>query len=219
MRRDLKITEDGSHTFIAEGLDEPYHSLHGAIQESEHVFIRHGFQRIEKSSFRILEAGLGTGLNMLLTYREAMDQDVRVFYHAVEKYPLTPSEYTKLNYEKQLNIVPSGILQKIHEAPWEETVSLSDNFQSLKEPSDFRSMQPSGKFDLVYFDAFAPEKQPHLWKEPVFDKIFRIMNPGGIWVSYTAKGNVKRALLSCGFEVEKVPGPPGKREMLVATRM
>ena len=219
MRRDLKITKDGSHTFVAEILNEPYHSLHGAIQESEHVFIRHGFNRIDKSSVRILEAGLGTGLNMLLTYREAMMHDVNVFYHAVEKYPLTPSEYTKLNYEKQLKTVPPGILRKIQDAPWAETVFLSDNFQIFKECSDFRSMQPFGRFDLLYFDAFAPDKQPHLWNELIFDKLFRMMNPGGIWVSYTAKGSVKRVLLSCGSEVEKVPGPPGKREILVATRL
>jgi tRNA U34 5-methylaminomethyl-2-thiouridine-forming methyltransferase MnmC len=218
MKRELRITADGSHTFYASDLKEPYHSMHGAIQESEHVFILHGFRRTEKSSIRILEAGLGTGLNMLLTYREAMKHGVNVFYHAVEKYPLAPSEYKQLNYNDQLKCLPEGILRKIHDASWEATVFLSDNFQIFKEHSDIRSMKPSGTFDLVYYDAFAPEKQPHLWSEEIFAGIYMIMNAGGIWVSYTAKGSVKRALVSCGFAVEKVPGPPGKREMLLAIK-
>jgi len=182
------------------------------------VFIREGFRRISKSSFRILETGLGTGLNMLLTFREAMKQETRIFYHAVEKYPLDPSEYETLNYEKILKDIPAGTLRRIHDAPWETSVYLSNNFRFLKEKADFRSMHPTGKFDLVYHDAFAPGKQPYLWNTEILERIYRIMNPDAIWVSYTSKGTVKRHLVSCGFEVQKVPGPPGKREMFVAIR-
>jgi len=218
MKRALKTTEDGSHTFYSGDLDEPYHSMFGAIRESEHVFIGQGFQRVGKSSCAVLEIGLGTGLNLLLTFREALKQDSVVFYHAVEKYPLTPDEYLLLNHEEKLGDVPAGTLRRIHEAPWETHFALTEKFSFFKERADIRSMNPSVKFDLVYFDAFAPDKQPEMWTPEIFSRLHGIMQPGGIWVSYTSKGSVKRDLVSCGFEVKKVPGPPGKKEMLTAIR-
>jgi tRNA U34 5-methylaminomethyl-2-thiouridine-forming methyltransferase MnmC len=218
MERELRLTEDGSHTLIAKELDEPYHSIHGAVQESLHVFIDQGFISIPKSPVRILELGLGTGLNLLLTLVEAELSGREVFYHAVEKYPLEAFEYIRLNYENVVEGIPAGKLLELHKAPWGEDFPLSDRFSVFKELADFRSMDPQGTFDLVYFDAFAPDKQPELWSQEIFETIADLVDTGGILVSYTSKGSVRRALISCGFEVDRVPGPPGKREMIRARK-
>ncbi len=219
MNRLLQLTEDGSHTFYLSELDESYHSMHGALQESEHVFINHGFKQVNKTSIRILEIGFGTGLNSILTLRESIKAGVMIHYHAVEKYPLTSSEYSRLNYEMLMDGVPEGILQKMHQTPWGQNVSLMANFTIYKEQSDFRNMKPEGRFDLIYFDAFAPEKQPELWTDDIFSKIADLSNPGAVLVTYSSKGVVRRALKTCGFNVEKIPGPPGKWEMIRAIRI
>ncbi|MEN8228800.1 MAG: tRNA (5-methylaminomethyl-2-thiouridine)(34)-methyltransferase MnmD [Bacteroidota bacterium] len=218
MQRELRLTEDGSHTLFVKGLDEPYHSIHGALQESNHIFIKQGFQTVQKSPLNILEIGLGTGLNMMLSLVESLKHGVDVYYHAVEKYPLIPSEYLKLNFEKIISGIPTGSLIRMHEAPWNDEFSLTERFRIHKEESDFRSMSPKGIFDLVYFDAFAPDKQPHLWTTEIFSKLNKLMNPNAILVSYSAKGSVRRALVSSGFDVIKIPGPPGKREMIRACK-
>jgi len=219
MNRLLQLTEDGSHTFYLSELDESYHSMHGALQESEHVFINHGFKQVNKTSIRILEIGFGTGLNSILTLRDSIKAGVMIHYHAVEKYPLTSSEYSRLNYEMLMDGVPEGILQKMHQTPWGQNVSLMANFTIYKEQSDFRNMKPEGRFDLIYFDAFAPEKQPELWTDDIFSKIADLSNPGAVLVTYSSKGVVRRALKTCGFNVEKIPGPPGKWEMIRAIRI
>ncbi len=218
MKRELRVTEDGSHTIYVSDLDEPYHSIRGAIQESRHVFIEQGFNRIERSRVRILEIGFGTGLNALLTYTAAAKKGSGIYYYAVEKYPLDQDEFTQINHEKQIPGCPPGIYMQMHEAPWGEEIYLTDRFSLFKEHADFSEMAPPGGFDLVYFDAFDPQKQPHLWTEEIFYKIRQLTDQGGILVTYSAKGSVRRALVSCGFHVEKVPGPPGKREMIRATR-
>lgn len=219
MKRSLSLTEDGSHTLYLSELEEPYHSMHGAIQESSHVFINQGFLQLTKKKLRILEIGMGTGLNLILSLLESTNKDIGVHYHAVEKYPLIPSEYSRLNYETILKDLPEGILKKIHKAPWELIVDLSPAFSLFKEQSDFRSMNPKGTFDLVYFDAFSPDKQPKLWSTEVFSRIAGLTKPGAILVTYSSKGIVRRALSDCGFHVTKVAGPPGKREMIRATRI
>jgi tRNA U34 5-methylaminomethyl-2-thiouridine-forming methyltransferase MnmC len=219
MKRSLRLTEDGSHTLYLKSLDEPYHSMHGAIQESRHVFINQGFKQIHKDRLRILEIGMGTGLNMLLTYMESEKAGIHVLYHAVEKFPLSPSEYANLNYETLLEDFQGGVLQKIHDTPWDRQVDLSEKFSLYKELSDFRSMHPAGPFDLVYFDAFAPDKQPDLWSPKVFATIAGLTNPGAVLVTYSSKGIVRRALKDCSFQVLKVAGPPGKREMIRAIRI
>ncbi|MEN8202145.1 MAG: tRNA (5-methylaminomethyl-2-thiouridine)(34)-methyltransferase MnmD [Bacteroidota bacterium] len=219
MKRSLRLTEDGSHTLYLNDLEEPYHSMHGAIQESRHVFIIQGFKSLAKSKLHILEIGLGTGLNLLLSYQESKKEGIGVHYHAVEKFPLIPAEFSGLNYETLLEGLPEGLLQQIHTAPWEHEIDLSSDFSLYKEQSDFRSMNPKGPFDLVYFDAFAPEKQPELWTSEVFSVLGRLTNPGAILVTYSSKGIVRRALKDCGFQVKKVPGPPGKREMIRAVRI
>lgn len=219
MKRELRSTEDGSHTLFVPGLDEPYHSIHGALQESKHVFIETGFRAIRKMSVRILEIGLGTGLNVLLTLCASLEPKKPVYYHAVEKYPLLPDEYRQLNFEKMNAGIPKGSLVRLHKAPWNTGFDLADHFTVFKERSDIRTMHPSGPFDLVYFDAFAPDKQPEIWSPEVFDKIADMLAPGAVLVTYSSRGSVRRTLVSCGFEVKKVPGPPGKREMIRAIRI
>ena len=218
MNRELQLTEDGSHTVYVKGLDEPYHSIHGAVQESSHVFIDQGFKSLVKTHLNILEIGLGTGLNALLTLVASSSEKYKVYYHAVEKYPLSPLEYNQLNFERVISDIPPGCLLKLHDAPWETRFYLRDNFSIYKEKSDFRTMNPAGKFDLVYFDAFSPDKQPHLWSAEIFLKISQYMNSGGILVSYSSKSDVRRALVSSRFNVAKVPGPPGKWEMIRAIK-
>ena len=218
MKRELRITEDGTHTLYVPELDEPYHSIHGALRESQHVFVNHGLRKVEKSPLRILEIGFGTGLNALLTLAETGKAGIRTYYHTVEKYPLLEEEYLQINYEQFVKGVDPGSLARMHSAPWEEEVPVSDHFLLFKERSDFREMDPGENYDLVYFDAFAPQKQPYLWTEKIFCGIFLIMNPGGLLVSYTVRGSVRRALVSCGFHVEKLPGPPGKREIIRAIK-
>jgi tRNA U34 5-methylaminomethyl-2-thiouridine-forming methyltransferase MnmC len=219
MNRELRITGDGSHTVYVADLDEPYHSIHGAVQESEHVFIRQGFHQLDRSPVRILEIGFGTGLNAILTLVESISDQREVYYHAVEKYPLEAGEYNRLNFDQLISGCPEGIFMEMHNAPWGEAVPLLNTFSIFKERADFRSMDPAGKFDLVYFDAFAPKKQPHLWTEDIFSRLHKLMFPKGILVSYTSMGSVRRALISCSFHVEKIPGPPGKREMIRAIRI
>lgn len=219
MERSLRLTEDGSHTLYVDKLDEPYHSTHGALQESMHVFIEQGLHTISKPALRILEIGFGTGLNALLTMQFAKQANQEVHYHAVEKYPLNRVEYSQLNFEQVIDGVPNGFLNLMHDAEWETPVQLSDRFTLFKEESDFRSMNPPGNFDLVYFDAFSPDKQPALWSADVFSIIQKSTRPGAVLVTYSSKGVVRRTLISCGFKIEKIPGPPGKREMIRATRL
>lgn len=219
MEREIRVTGDGSHTLYVNSLDEPYHSIHGALQESKHVFIEQGLRQVSFSPVRILEIGFGTGLNLLLTLEYSLEKGIEVYYHTVEKYPLSPVEYLKLNYTGYLHTASPDQFEKIHQAPWDISFEIGNHFRIYKEHADFRNMEPKGTFDLVYFDAFAPDKQPELWDAPIFRKVYELMVPGGILVTYTAKGSVRRTLGSCGFEVSKVPGPPGKREMIRAKRI
>jgi tRNA U34 5-methylaminomethyl-2-thiouridine-forming methyltransferase MnmC len=218
MDRILKITGDGSHTLFVKSLEEPYHSTHGALQESMHVFIKQGLLTVDLPSVRILELGFGTGLNALLTLKEAQLHKLDIYYHAVEKYPLHASEYTTLNYEQCIAGMPDGILDRMHSCLWEEPVQISDYFTLHKEEADFRSMMPSSTFNLIYFDAFSPNKQPELWTNEVMGAIGRVAEKGAILVTYSSKGSVRRTLESSGFEVQKVEGPPGKREMIRARK-
>jgi tRNA U34 5-methylaminomethyl-2-thiouridine-forming methyltransferase MnmC len=218
MERILKITEDGSHTMFVKGLEESFHSSHGAIQESMHVFIKQGLNTIDKTSVNILELGFGTGLNAVLSLKEAQMQKLEIYYHAVEKYPLKEAEFKLLNYEQQIEGLPSGILQMMHNCPWGEPVQISEGFTLYKEKADFRSMKLPGHFDLIYYDAFSPDKQPELWTGEVIGVLGHASDPGTILVTYSSNGLVRRTLNSCGFEVSKVAGPPGKREMIRAIK-
>ncbi|MCP4310533.1 MAG: tRNA (5-methylaminomethyl-2-thiouridine)(34)-methyltransferase MnmD [Bacteroidetes bacterium] len=218
MKREIRVTEDGSHTLYVPELDESYHSIHGAIQESHHVFLLHGLLTLDKESLNILEIGFGTGLNALLTLAEAQKRGIKINYHTVEKYPLDKEEYSCINFEELIEGISPGKLHKLHDASWGEAVTITENFTLTKELSDFRSMNPYGPFDLVYFDAFAPQKQAHLWSEEIFKKISGAVKPGGVLVTYTSMGSVRRVLTACDFDVNKIPGPPGKRHMIRASR-
>lgn len=218
MKRSLRITEDGSHTVFVNELDEPYHSTHGAVQESTHVFIKQGLMTVNRSPVKLLELGFGTGLNALLTLSEALKHELEIYYHAVEKYPLEETEYSKLNYEKLIDGLPEGILQRMHSCPWEEPVQISKGFTLYKEKADFRTMKLPSQIDLVYYDAFSPDKQPELWSSKVIGLVGQAAHPGTILVTYSAKGIVRRTLDSCGFKVYKLAGPPGKREMIRAVK-
>ena len=218
MERRVMMTEDGSHTMFENGMEEPYHSTHGALQESMHIFIKQGLHTVEQPSVRILELGFGTGLNTLLTLNESISLHLDIYYHTVEKYPLKDFEYNLLNYEKVIDPSPEGMLYRIHSCPWGEAVKISDQFTLYKEEADFRAMNLPPNINLVYFDAFSPEKQPELWTTNIFDSISQVTDSGAILVTYSSKGIVRRALTSCGFDVYKVAGPPGKREMIRAIK-
>ncbi len=213
MYREIRTTADGSHTLFIPELNEPYHSVNGAITESEHIFIRNGLLFMKKEKISILEFGFGTGLNALLTAMEAKKRELSIHYTAIEKYPLTTKEVASLNYPQILGEEANPLFIKIHEASWDENIEIFPGFTLHKINNGFLETDHFPVTDLVYFDAFAPEIQPELWSEELFKKIARNMNNNGILVTYSSKGSVKRALQSAGFNVEKVPGPPGKREI------
>ncbi|GAA0546419.1 tRNA (5-methylaminomethyl-2-thiouridine)(34)-methyltransferase MnmD [Chitinophaga japonensis] len=220
MDRHIQLTADGSHTIAVPGMGVTYHSTRGALQESLHVFIAAGLRPLlgRHPVLRIFEAGLGTGLNALLTLQEAGPQ--AVYYEAVEPYPLSAAEAQALNYNEMLNNSPSaGSLQALHAAPWEQPVALSPGFTLCKRQSSLQqylaqSLPPP--FHLVYFDAFDPVAQPELWSQEVFEQLFARLDTGGVLVTYCSKGAVRRAMQAAGFKVEKLPGPPGKREIIRA---
>ena len=214
----LIITEDGSHTLYVPGMDEHYHSRFGAITESRHIFINAGLGSMDRSNISILEVGLGTGLNALLTALYAGEKSLPVAYTALEKYPLDPSLVSLLNYGTLIGGEAQEILTAIHDAPWNEPVALSEWFTINKRVTDLTCYEPDGQYDLVYFDAFGPDKQPEMWTMEVMQKITAVTRPGSVFVTYSAKGNLKRMLRELGFEVALLPGPPGKRVITRAVR-
>jgi len=217
MQPELIITQDGSHSLYRSDLDEHYHSIYGAVQESMHVFIRNGLNTIGKTNIQIFEMGFGTGLNALLTLLKTQEENRKVKYYTIEKYPLSKEITDQLNYTTFLCPSAPGHLKSLHDAEWGFDVYLN-HFMLNKINGDILQTQiPTGN-DLVYYDAFAPDKEPDLWSENLFRKIYDSMTDGAVFVTYSAKGEVRRKLLSCGFRVEKLPGPPGKIHMLRARK-
>lgn len=218
MTAKLIVTEDGSHTLKAEGLQEHYHSTFGAINESRHVFVEAGLLRVlenEAPAISILEVGFGTGLNALLTLLEKKSAGVEINYLAIEAYPLLEETWTRLNYADLLGEENTKtIFGRLHSSKWNEPALILPGFNLEKRNSKLESFTADESFDLVYFDAFSPEVQPELWTEGIFRNIYSMTKPGGILVTYSCKGSVKRALKAAGFDIEKLPGPKGKREML-----
>jgi len=215
MERRVIETGDGSYTLELEGIEETYHSRHGAVQESRYVFILKGLAEIleAKDTINVLEVGFGTGLNALLT-REAINGiNAKVNYHALETTPLDLEELNLLGYGKG---VPDfeGFYQQMHEALWDESVVLDEQFTITKLKCALEEFESSVHFDLIYFDAFGPRTQPHLWSLDLFKKLAQMTNSGGVFVTYCAKGQVRRDLIEAGFEMERLSGPPGKRHML-----
>lgn len=219
MKRVIRDTADGSKTIFVEALDEHYHSIHGALAESRHVFIQSGLNSFESQDVSILEIGFGTGLNAITTLErnEVLKKNIR--YTGVEAYPVDTSDFSQLKYSKlDLDKVVLPYLEKIHETPWEVFQEINPNFQLKKEDKKFQDIEALEEFDLIYFDAFAPSAQPELWTEAIFEKMFTALKPNGLLVTYCAKGQVKRNMKAVGFTVERLPGPPGKREMTRATK-
>lgn len=214
----LITTSDGSHTIFVPELNEHYHSVHGAVQESSIVFIKNGFEYCKADPVNILEIGFGTGLNTLLTATKCMNTNRKVIYTSIEKYPLPDELINALNHFSYAGEKGKSLFNSIHSAGWGSLQKISENFSLKKLICDITTDSPEGRFDLVYFDAFGPDKQPEMWTLNVFRKIAEVTAGSGILVTYSAKGEVKRILKACGFEISLLPGPPGKRHMIRAIR-
>jgi tRNA U34 5-methylaminomethyl-2-thiouridine-forming methyltransferase MnmC len=219
MESQVKITGDGSSTLYIPGLNEHYHSVNGAVQESEHIFIGMGLKTLQKSVIRLFELGFGTGLNALLTLMHGKDSVIQ--YHTIELHPLELSLITSLRYAEFLCLPEEtrDSFTKIHQAPWGMETAINEKYSIRKIKASILDYPLENNYDLIYFDAFAPAVQPELWEEPLFVKLYESLNHGGILVTYCAKGEVRRRMQHAGFTVERLPGPPGKREILRAIRM
>ncbi len=204
-------TDDGSHTLRHPVFGDTYHSLRGAIGEAEHVFIRAGFNQVLQNSVRVFEVGFGSGLNALLTWRQAKESGKTVDYQAIERYPVAPEIATQLNFT-------DDIFRAMHESPWGVPTLIGDHFRLTKILKSLKDSELAVDFDVIYFDAFAPDTQPELWTTAIFQHLFAHTAPGGILTTYSAKGAVRRALQEVGYGVEKLPGALGKRHMLRARK-
>lgn len=237
MQRKIITTADGSKTIHIVEWDEHYHSIHGAIQEANHVFIKHGllffaetyrsqdetsadqkiYQDPSTANISILEIGFGTGLNAFITLLEAKKHNLRIDYVGVEAFPITSDELKALNYSEQFS-GNSDDFKKLHAIPWDVQEKITSQFTLQKQQKYFDEIDDKETFDLIYFDAFGARVQPELWTEPIFKAMYEALKPNGALVTYSAKGSVRRAMQAVGFLVEKLPGPPGKREMLRARK-
>lgn len=219
----IKTTEDGSHTVVIPSKKITYHSTHGALQESRHIFIDSGLKYFinnyaeANKTISVFEMGLGTGLNVLLTWQQATLLKQKVFYHAVELYPLTKQEADSLNYDNLLE--DNNVrLSAIHHSAWNEVISLNEHFSFIKTNIDILDFNTTQQFNLIYFDAFDPNAQPELWTNAMFKKMFDMLDNNGILVTYCSKGAVQRAMKTAAFIVQKLKGPPGKREIIRAIK-
>ncbi len=218
------ITGDGSATIHIPEWNEQYHSKHGALQEAIHVFINSGFipylSNSQKTEINILEIGFGTGLNALVTWEEATSKNTSINYTGVEAYPVSLEEVGKLNFVEVLRDPKAeGFFEDIHASKWEEEIEITSSFSLTKQNKFFQDIDDLELYDLIYFDAFGARVQPELWSVQIFKKMYYALRPNGVLVTYAAKGSVRRAMLEVGFGVERLPGPPGKREMLRATKI
>lgn len=207
-------TQDGSHSLHSDQFGVSYHSKYGAIQESQHVFLKMGLGAVlpAKDSVRVFEMGFGSGLNTFLTMLAAERAGKQIYYEAAEAFPLTVEQAGQLNYATQLSASQADF-EALHQAEWGKQNQISPNFQLLKWHNSLQEAPLTGQFDVVYYDAFAPRAQPELWELPILKKVYDSMASGGVFVTYCAKGVVKRTMKEIGFSVEGLPGPPGKREM------
>jgi tRNA U34 5-methylaminomethyl-2-thiouridine-forming methyltransferase MnmC len=214
------ITADGSSSIYLEDLDEHYHSSHGAMQEAKHVFIQNGIDFIDdKDRIRVFEMGFGTGLNALLTALSAEEKNVQISYTGIEAYPVQEELIGKLNYTNHLSDIAENIFKDIHGVLWNRFRPITPNFHLNKVDKKIEDYEgQKGEFDLVYFDAFGHRAQPEMWDKNIIEKISNLLDSGGVFVTYAARGQLRRDLTGLGFEVEKLPGPPGKREMIRAIK-
>lgn len=209
-------TSDGSHTIYIPELDEQYHSVNGAITESNYVYIDKGYNFQEIQNPTVFEIGFGTGLNCLLTALQAEKDKRTTLFIAIEKYPLEKSVTKQLNFGGLISNEAQNLFEKIHDCPWNEVANISEHFKLRKIKGDLTEYDFDNfeKCDVIFFDAFGPDKQPEMWTPYIFRNIYSITAPNGILVTYSAKGEVRRLLSAIGFEMERLPGPPGKNQML-----
>jgi tRNA U34 5-methylaminomethyl-2-thiouridine-forming methyltransferase MnmC len=226
LERIIQLTEDGSHTILIPEINVTYHSKYGAIQESKHIFIKEGLQyflsinAIKKDEpVNIFEVGLGTGLNVLLSLNEAIHLNRKINYCAVEPFPLSTAEAESLNYVSILDKDLQKYFFQIHECEWNKEVLIHPLFLFEKIKAQLQHFSTNKKFHLIYFDAFDPNTQPEMWTESIFKKMFDMLYVNGILVTYCSKGIVRRAMQAAGFSVEKLKGPPHKREMVRAVKI
>ena len=231
MKRRIITTSDGSKTIQIEDWNEQYHSIHGAIQEANHVFIKHGLLfhfaerrlRFSKSDSvlhptNILEIGFGTGLNAFLTLVKGKELKQHINYVGVEAYPVEMDEIEQLNYVELISKNHQSEFEKLHQVSWETQHRITPHFQLEKQQKFFKDIEVENVFNIIYFDAFGARVQPELWTETIFAIMFNALKDNGVLVTYSAKGSVRRAMQAVGFTVERLPGPPGKREMLRAQK-
>lgn len=216
MHHKVILTADGSKTVFVPEMDEQYHSLNGAQTESEYVFIEKGYLHHKSTSPVIFEVGFGTGLNALLTAQMAEKQKRPTTFVSIEKYPLQTKTVEELKYGERISESNSQLFSKIHKAEWNTPQKISEYFTLLKIEDDLKTYTFSKKhnFDIIYFDAFGPDKQANMWTRDIFSRIYAVSAVNAVFVTYSAKGEIRRQLRDCGFTMERLPGPPGKREML-----
>ncbi len=220
MQREIQLTGDGSHTISIPEMNVTYHSKHGALQESRHVFLEAGLipllRRNTLSTTRVLEIGLGTGLNALLSWQAAREYQKPVSFISIEPYPLLPAEAAVLNHGLLLGMQPA--FMEIHHSPWEQENQPDPLFSFTKLKTNLADLPAPAPVHCIFFDAFDPVTQPLLWTEDAFKKMLSCLQPGGILLTYCSKSIVRHAMTAAGFRVEKIPGPRGKREMVRAWR-
>ena len=215
MKREIIITSDGSTSIHLPEWEESYHSKHGAIQEAQHVFIKNGLSLCKGQSVSVLEIGFGTGLNAFITFIESQKSNQKIDYVGVEGYPISAEEVVQMNYVNQLNANQfKSEFKMMHTSDWEKNVTISEHFRLTKRKQLFNEINDKNQFDIIYFDAFGYRVQPELWSVEIFAKMFEALKEGGILVTYACRGPIKNAMKEAGFQIEKLAGPPGKREML-----
>ena len=220
MNIELISTSDGSNTLFIPSMNETYHSIHGALTESMHVFIEHGFKKISEKydDIRVFEVGFGTGLNALLTQEIALQSKKRTEYHSIETFPLS-IELMQQYAQTSISGISSDTFLKMHNAPWDKNLEFHDYFKFKKIHGDLLKYAFNETYHLIYFDAFAPEKQEEMWSDEIFSALYNALVQGGVLTTYCVKGIIRRRLKKIGFNIEKLPGPKGgKREMLRATK-
>ena len=220
VKREIIITNDGSTTIHLPVWNEQYHSKHGALEEAYHVFIKNGLYAHPSKNLHILEMGFGTGLNCFITLIESHKTARKINYTALEAYPILEDEVLQLNYVNLLETRGlSHKFEEMHFYPWGEEQKVSPHFTLTKLQQRLENFNSEKRFDVIYFDAFGARVQPELWKQIIFQKMYELLSKGGIFTTYSAKGSVRRAMQAVGFSVQKLPGPPGKREMLQGVKL
>jgi len=221
MERKIINTKDNSKTLLIPEMNETYHSTNGAIAESKHIYIEHGLSQLNtKNDIEIFEMGFGTGLNAILTLDYCIKQSITINYHTIEKFPVTIQEINDLDYTTSLNLnALKNDFLKLHESDIDKTTPINRYFNFLKQQKDLKTIKlTENKYDIIYFDAFAPQHQPDLWTIEVLEKMYYCLKPNGFLITYCAQGQFKRNLKSIGFEVIPLPGPVGKREITKALK-